>query len=164
MTTLPYRPERDAVLPAQLRGVANGRIPNKFLAPCGIGSFVLVEPAAGAMRALVAAADADGVTIAATGTYRSYAQQEQLFVSRYTTTPLENRPTKNWNGTTYWQQPRTAMAAVPGTSNHGWGLAVDVDVTEPATAAWMRANAYKYGFVEAVPREPWHWEYRPSQA
>jgi LAS superfamily LD-carboxypeptidase LdcB len=54
--------------------------------------------------------------------------------------------------------------AVPGTSNHGWGLAVDIDVTSPSTMAWVRANAYRFGFVEAVPREPWHWEFRPQQA
>ena len=39
------------------------------------------------------------------------------------------------------------------------GLAVDADVSDPATMGWLRANGYKYGFVEAVPREPWHWEY-----
>jgi hypothetical protein len=25
--------------------------------------------------------------------------------------------------------------------------------------AWLRANGATYGFVEAVSREPWHWEY-----
>ena len=54
--------------------------------------------------------------------------------------------------------------AVPGTSNHGWGLAVDADVTDPATLTWLRTNAHRFGFVEAVPREPWHWEFRPTQA
>jgi len=28
--------------------------------------------------------------------------------------------------------------------------------------AWMRDNAWQYGFVEDVPREPWHWTYRPD--
>jgi D-alanyl-D-alanine carboxypeptidase len=56
------------------------------------------------------------------------------------------------------------LGAVPGTSNHGWGVAVDADITNPATKAWLQANGHRFGFVEAVPREPWHWEFRPSQA
>jgi LAS superfamily LD-carboxypeptidase LdcB len=39
-----------------------------------------------------------------------------------------------------------------------------VDVTQHRKLDWMRANAYRFGFVEAVPREPWHWEFRPQQA
>ena len=33
--------------------------------------------------------------------------------------------------------------------------------TEPND--WVRENAPRFGWVEAVPREPWHWEYRPHQ-
>jgi hypothetical protein len=35
---------------------------------------------------------------------------------------------------------------------------VDVDV-DRAGLAWLRANAGRFGFVEANNREPWHWEY-----
>jgi LAS superfamily LD-carboxypeptidase LdcB len=56
------------------------------------------------------------------------------------------------------------LAAVPGTSNHGWGLAVDVDTDQAGAQQWMQANGHRFGFVEAVRREPWHWEFRPAQA
>jgi hypothetical protein len=63
-------------------------------------------------------------------------------------------------------------AAVPGTSIHGWGRAVDFedDVGEltfnsPAYH-WLKANAWRWGFVHpawAEPGgsapEPWHWEH-----
>jgi D-alanyl-D-alanine carboxypeptidase len=53
------------------------------------------------------------------------------------------------------------LAAKPGTSEHGWGMATDLDLNNKAQA-WMRANGEKYGFVENTPREPWHWAYKPK--
>ena len=53
---------------------------------------------------------------------------------------------------------RGGLAATPGTSNHGWGKAVDVN-TSAAGTAWLRAHAAAYGF-HTIPREPWHWEFR----
>ena len=68
----------------------------------------------------------------------------------------------------YGRKPH--LAAVPGTSNHGLGLAVDLcgGVQTFGTAAyrWMKANAPAYGWVHpswAEPGgsrpEPWHWEF-----
>jgi LAS superfamily LD-carboxypeptidase LdcB len=64
------------------------------------------------------------------------------------------------------------MAAVPGTSIHGWGRAVDLqDPTGKMTFdspgyRWLQANAWRFGFVHpawAEPGgsapEPWHWEH-----
>lgn len=106
------------------------------------------------------------------GTYRSYQSQVTLFLSRYTTTPLAGRPTKIWQGVTYWQKPNTAMAAVPGTSNHGWGLAIDFafdsDVSDgigPDDAANITSHpqwptfmqyALDCGFSWEAQSEPWH--------
>ena len=63
---------------------------------------------------------------------------------------------------------KPALAAVPGTSNHGWALAVDlcggINVAGTAEWRWMTANAGRYGFVEDTPREPWHWVYRGGAA
>lgn len=88
------------------------------------------------MRAAAASA---GVEIGATGAYRDYAGQVDL----------ARRKGLYSNG---------GLAAVPGTSQHGWGLAIDVDVNADGQA-WLRANASRFGFFEDVPREPWHWEY-----
>lgn len=66
------------------------------------------------------------------------------------------------------------MAATPGYSNHGWGLALDLDLTpgpENFTSPgyqWMAANAPSFGWINpdwAKPGpkwtkdEPWHWEF-----
>jgi zinc D-Ala-D-Ala carboxypeptidase len=67
---------------------------------------------------------------------------------------------------------RGGFAARPGTSEHGWGLAVDLcDGVEggasSASYQWLRENALFYGWQNptwalpggAGPFEPWHWEY-----
>jgi LAS superfamily LD-carboxypeptidase LdcB len=52
------------------------------------------------------------------------------------------------------------LAAQPGTSPHGWGVAADLDLDDDAAQRWMRANAGRFGFVEDTPRELWHWVYK----
>ncbi|MEX0846607.1 MAG: M15 family metallopeptidase [Ilumatobacteraceae bacterium] len=132
-------------VPERLAAYGNGTIPPGVLEPVGQGGHKLYGPAAEGWKQAVIDAKADGIDLRLTDSYRSYDEQVDLV----------SRKGLYADG---------GYAAVPGTSNHGWGLAVDVDVTDAATATWMRANAYRYGFVEAVPREPWHWEYRPTQA
>lgn len=61
------------------------------------------------------------------------------------------------------------LAAVPGTSNHGWGLAVDLCSVETSGAQWqwLNENGAVYGWANpdwakrggSGPHEPWHWEY-----
>ncbi|MFE5290816.1 M15 family metallopeptidase [Isoptericola sp. NPDC056618] len=60
------------------------------------------------------------------------------------------------------------LAAAPGTSNHGWGLAVDIcpETYSGSRWNWLAANAPAYGWDNpdwARPGgskyEPWHWEY-----
>ena len=63
-------------------------------------------------------------------------------------------------------------AAVPGTSVHGWGRAVDLQDSngkltfDSPAYQWLEANAWRWGFVHpawAEPGgsspEPWHWEH-----
>lgn len=165
----PVRPIR---MPACLAGQTNGRLDPRILAPIGLGKMVLVEPAARSFRALYSAAWSDGIELSATGALRTYDRQVALFTARYTTTPLPGRPTKIWNNVTYWQKPGTAEAAVPGTSNHGWGLAVDFardadgrpDYETPInldkiTIDWLRVNADRFGWSWELQSEPWHLRY-----
>lgn len=87
-----------------------------------------------------------GSPLCVTDSYRSYSEQVDLY------------------------QRKPGLAAVPGTSNHGWGQAVDfcggIENTGSAAYRWMEANAGTFGWSHpdwAKPSgskpEPWHWEY-----
>ena len=61
-----------------------------------------------------------------------------------------------------------AAPAPPCVSNHGWGLAADIEVGPFGSSVynWLKANAHKYGYVHPAWAEPggsnpeqWHWEY-----
>lgn len=130
--------------PPELAGYGNGRIPTEALEPIGIGGHRLWSPAAEAFRLMAADAAADGVTIGVTDSYRPYDEQVDL---------AQRKGLYREGG----------LAAVPGTSSHGWGMALDVDVDDRGLQ-WLRDNGWMYGWAETTPREPWHWEYRPGTA
>ena len=129
-------------VPADLVQYGNGRIPANALESIGRGGHRLWSPAADAFKAMTAAARQDGVTIGVTDSYRSYDQQVDL---------ARRKGLYSQGG----------LAAKPGTSEHGWGLSLDLDLGSKAQA-WMRKHAGEYGFKENVPREPWHWTFKPS--
>lgn len=70
--------------------------------------------------------------------------------------------------------------AVPGTSEHQLGLAVDISMEDTATQTtsdmwqWLMKNSYKYGFILRYPEdktditgisyEPWHYRYVGREA
>lgn len=118
---------------------ANGRIPASDLTPIG-GGHRLAAPAAAAFQDLAAAARADGISLSVNDSYRSYEQQVDM---------VRRKGLYSEGG----------LAAEPGTSAHGRGMAVDLDLDGQAQA-WMRANGPRFGFVEDVPREPWHWTFK----
>lgn len=74
----------------------------------------------------------------------------------------------------YWcGQGNCGFAAVPGTSNHGWALAIDIGVGRTdwnnPIYIWMKANAAAFGWTHPLWAEPggahpeaWHWEYTGS--
>lgn len=49
--------------------------------------------------------------------------------------------------------------ATPGNSNHGLGCAVDI---KNPCWGWMAKNGPRFGF-NTIPKEPWHWEIKPSK-
>lgn len=167
---LPYKPESAAVRPTIIRGMTNGHLPNNVLEPCGIGKFVLEREAARSMRAMMKKAWRDGIRLWATGTYRSYDGQVALFRRRYDHTRRNTRH-EFWNGENWWLKVNSngkpvAGAAVPGTSKHGWGLAIDfarkdkagtVRALDTATLKWLAANGPKFGWWNTVQSENWHW-------
>lgn len=129
-------------IPAELAAYGNGKIPKTALDTVGNTGHRLWAPAASSLESLIDAARRDGVTIGITDSYRPYAEQVDL---------VRRKGLYSQGG----------LAAKPGTSEHGWGMAVDLDLNAKAQS-WMRANGERYGFVENTPREPWHWGYTPK--
>jgi len=127
-------------IPTDLAAYGNGKIPATALKGIGGTGHKLWAPAASQLESLMAAASRDGVTIGITDSYRSYDEQVDL---------ARRKGLYSQGG----------LAARPGTSDHGWGLAVDLKLDSKALS-WMRANGAKFGFAEDTPRESWHWAYK----
>lgn len=107
-----------------------------------------------------------GWTPRLTDAWRSYAEQERLFRTNYTTTYLPGRPTKPWNGRAWYLRHNMPTAATPGTSNHGDGTTVDVtglgSIGQFNTERYLQfaAVAREHGWSNAEGwsiDEPWHW-------
>ncbi len=128
-------------------GYPNGLIPGAALCAIGVGAHVLRCDAAQNFVALSQAfAGAFGTPLCVTDSYRTFDGQVDLY------------------------RRKPSLAAVPGTSNHGWGLAVDLcggaESFGSRQYGWLAANAPALGWVNpswARPgggrEEPWHWEY-----
>ncbi|MGY1833798.1 D-alanyl-D-alanine carboxypeptidase family protein [Blastococcus sp. SYSU DS0510] len=131
----------------QWGGWSNGRIPAEALCRLGVARHALRCDAAAAYAQLDAAYEAEfGTPLQITDSYRSFSAQVAAF------------------------HAKPALAAVPGTSNHGWALAIDlgggVNVARTPEWNWMTANAARFGFVQpdwarpgSEKPEPWHWEF-----
>lgn len=123
----------------------NGRLPSSALASVGYGSWKLSTYCVDDYKKMNAAFKKHfGWNLEITGSmsaYRTYDQQVYL-----------------WN---LYQSGKGNLAARPGTSNHGWGLAVDVRVAPYGSSEynWLNKYAPNYGFNDGVRGEPWHWEY-----
>ncbi len=130
------------------------------------GGIRLRTSAARAYTAMVAAAQADGVSIGLLSGFRSIKEQEGVF--------FEVKQERSQSVT-----DRANVSAPPGHSEHHTGYAMDIgDGNVPATnlspefentAAfkWLETNATKYNFelsfpknnIQGVTYEPWHWRF-----
>jgi peptidoglycan hydrolase-like protein with peptidoglycan-binding domain len=129
----------DAPAPSTPPG-SNGRLPASELTSVGDGRR-MYTPAAQAFGRMDDAAGAAGHDLHVNSGYRTYGEQAALYQAY-----------RNGTGN---------LAAAPGRSTHGLGLSADIQVTDPATLRWLRTNASRYGFVNDVPSEAWHWTWRP---
>lgn len=129
-------------IPEDLVAYGNGRIPAGALEKVGDTRHKLWAPAAESLTKMIADAEKDGVKIGITDSYRPYTEQVDL---------ARRKGLYSQGG----------LAAKPGTSEHGWGMATDLDLNSKALS-WMKQNADKYGFVNNVARENWHWAYKPK--
>ncbi len=168
-------PVRTVTQPSVLTGQTNGKLDPAILldtpAPGVTWPCRLVEPAARSYRALSAAAQRAGHTLKPSGpfdSYRPYYVQERIFLQRFTTNPVSSTR-RTWQGETWYLRPGMALAAVPGTSNHGRGIAVDIgeerdgdtgtESIDDGTLRWLLANEERFGFSHEVQSEPWHIRY-----
>lgn len=172
MRRLPVVP---IVMPSDLRGVDNGKVPSDLLRNI-LPSGKLHHYAAEAWQRLQQSAAHEGLTLTQIGDYRPLSQQEHLFLLRMRKYPDAKRnvqTTRTWNGET-WYLHNGAPVATPGTSNHGWGLAIDValrvdgraiPITAKPEGAWrsglqfLRKIAPGLGWSWELQSEPWHIRY-----
>jgi LAS superfamily LD-carboxypeptidase LdcB len=156
-----------SALVAQLQaaGYENGRLPDEVLTvvserPGYQCKVAKVGEADLAWMALTIAAERDGVIIVGGWCYRTYEAQAAAWNSRRCYIP------GNCDGDPY---PPTAR---PGTSMHGWGLAVDIWGgsgllgCSSSELLWLQLFAPGFGWVNPQwarcgqpGAEPWHWEY-----
>jgi LAS superfamily LD-carboxypeptidase LdcB len=152
-----------------LKGVKPGELPAKLLR--GIeGKGKLHDCAADAYEAMDAAANAAGIDLSPTSqadTYRSLETQEYGFYQRYTDTPkpaLMKQKPRIYKGKAWYLKKGMAPMAVPGTSNHNLGIAIDIKDASGNRLAWLLANEHLYGFSHELDSEPWHIRYVAGDA
>jgi LAS superfamily LD-carboxypeptidase LdcB len=113
-------------LPADLKGVENGKLPKELLRPIKPSGRMHHRAALG-WQALQILAAREGLTLVHVGDYRPYEQQLSLFMSRmkdYPDAKKAEQTTRKFDGKV-WYLHQGAPVATPATSNHGWGLAID---------------------------------------
>jgi len=129
-------------------GEANGFLSTEGLCALSVGrGHRLRTDAARAFEQMNALHVAQtGGPLCVTDSYRSYAAQVDVF------------------------KRKPALAVIPGRSNHGWGVALDlcggIQTFGTPGYRWMWENAPQFGWVHppwaqrgGSRPEPWHWEY-----
>jgi zinc D-Ala-D-Ala carboxypeptidase len=138
-----------ASLVADARKYPNGLIPSRYL--CKL-------PQKGASLR----ADAARTFVKLNAAYKQRFGRDMCITDSYRSLPAQQ--------SVYAQRP--GFAAVPGTSNHGLGTALDlcggVQSQGSLQFNWLRANSQRFGWFHpswaySSPFEPWHWEYNTSQ-
>lgn len=170
-------PYKKLVLPKELTKVENGKLNPKVLNKVKCGG-IMFHTAAVKFNEMYDAAVKDGVKFKNVGDYRSAEAQLKLFKERYRL--AEDRDWKDkkkgilldtdrvkrvYNGETWLLRNGFAPCSTPQKSNHGYGLAIDLDVTNKKTLEWLCANAPDFGFFlqssdpSSREFEAWHWQY-----
>lgn len=130
------------------------------------------------LQAMLDDARAEGLSPIVCSSYRTREKQQELFVRRV----------GRLTAAGYSEQDAVTEAgkwvAVPGTSEHQTGLALDIisssyqvldrDQENTAEQRWLMENSYKYGFILRYPSdkseitginyEPWHYRYVGKEA
>lgn len=138
-------------------GYSNGQIPLSALTPLGGGQYAHPAAATAWARMVAACLKATGVRLGVTEGYRPLGvpADRNVTVESKTSTGGSNQ----WYQKGREDRGLTPSAAIPGTSVHGWGLAIDISNYNPVWS-WLKANARTYGFaVDVIADERWHIEF-----
>lgn len=154
---------------------ANGFVPASALAVLDgqPGWFLRADAAAAWNAARAEVKRRTGIVLTVRGSNRTYAEQVTFYLQRHRLAQAGERVCCYWQARPY-KFTGTAHAAPPGTSNHGWGLAVDVvdfgnvgNFSHPRRVAAFPILA-QYGWTDTegrgAIREPWHLVWNPSSA
>ena len=126
-----------------------------------------------ALLAMIASAEAEGLSPIVVSSFRSVSRQTTLFNNR-----IQRFVDEGYSQEDAFEAARR-IVAYPGTSEHNLGLAVDIvsnnyhgltaQQAYTPEGIWLAANSYRYGFVLRYPYdkqhitniifEPWHFRY-----
>ena len=149
----------------------NGDMPSDKLKRIHCGGYLYAD-AARAWLAMVRAAAQENVFLNVNSPFNAYRKIEsQLGVFKKRFMPLDG--TENFSegairvefdGKIWQLKPNAVYAAVPGTSSHSYGLAVDIANSGlNYVKTWLNKNAASFGFVKEYDFEPWHFTYIKSR-
>jgi len=149
--------------------LVNGRIPSTSLVRLSTPGRLTKAAAASYERLNKEAGMTHGTSLALQA-YRSLADQEKVFFTHYdrhyrSGRTIANGGKKYYEGAWWYRKEGHPVAAVPGTSNHGLGIAVDWDGLDGYGSVDFNTFARlakKHGWSNtegAKIREYWHWVY-----
>jgi LAS superfamily LD-carboxypeptidase LdcB len=136
------------------------------------GRIRLFTEASLALDKLLEQAEKDGITFRINSAYRTLDDQDRVFKANCQNAIGSGKCIPKIDPTT---GKKKGPAAIPGTSNHGFGLAVDFAKPQATAISpqdpqyqWLAANASSFGFKRLPYKnnnenwESWHWEYQIS--
>lgn len=147
-------------------GYTNGKIPLAKLVAIPNG-YLRIDAAAGYGSMNAAFTKKFGKELRVSEAYRSYDKQVSIWKARYVKSPKKVANSVEFQGKYWTKKKNVSVAAVPGTSVHGWALAVDlnsgVQTAGSAEKRWADKYGPKYGWKPVGNNfgEPWHFEFTP---
>lgn len=150
------------------------RLPDDFsITEAPIQGYTMDSRAVGPAKEMIAAAKADGVDLLVCSAYRPISTQKRLYNNKV------QEYLNQGNSQAEAERIAATIVAIPGTSEHQTGLALDIvtpsyqtlddGYENTAAAQWLKANAADYGFILRFPKdkeditkiifEPWHYRY-----
>lgn len=115
----------------------------------------------------------EGLGLFVAAGYRTWEKQQELLDEKIREYENEGKTKKEA------EKLAKEWVAVPGTSEHQLGIAVDINAdtgisTRDEVYGWLSKNSYKYGFIQRYPadkkditgviNEPWHYRYVGKKA